>query len=79
MIKTSEQFQSVATVIAQLRPAMQADGGDVELVSVEDGIVCVKLKGTCLACPSSNLTIKHGIERTLKEKLSWVIEVVRVS
>lgn len=78
MIKTSEKFESVATVIAQLRPAMQADGGDVELVSVEEGIICVRLQGTCLACPSSNLTIKHGIERTLKEKLPWVMEVVRV-
>jgi Fe-S cluster biogenesis protein NfuA len=78
MIKSPKQFQSVETIIAKLRPAMQADGGDVELVSVEDGIIYVRLQGTCLACPSSNLTVKHGIERTLKEHLPWVVEVVRV-
>lgn len=71
-------FQSIALTLESLRPAMQADGGDVELVSVEGGVVSVILKGTCLSCPSAGLTMKHGIERTLKEKIPEVIEVVRL-
>ena len=68
----------VQQALAHIRPAMQADGGDIELVSVEDGTVSVRLRGTCLVCPSASLTIKQGIERTLREKLPWVITVVRV-
>jgi Fe-S cluster biogenesis protein NfuA len=68
----------VCEVIELLRPAMNADGGDVELISIEGGVVSVRLKGTCLVCPSSSLTIKHGIESTLREHLPWVKEVVRV-
>jgi Fe-S cluster biogenesis protein NfuA len=70
--------QSVTSALESLRPAMQADGGDVELVSVEDGVVSVRLKGTCLSCPSSSLTMKHGVERTLKEKIPEVVKVVRL-
>ena len=68
----------VAEALGRLRPAMQADGGDVELISVEDGVVYVKLRGTCLLCPSASMTIKHGLERTLRQWLPWVTEVVRV-
>ncbi len=68
----------VQQALDHIRPAMQADGGDIELVSVEDGLVSVRLRGTCLACPSASLTMKQGIERTLREKLPWVITVVRV-
>jgi len=78
-METSEKLQKIESILASLRPAMQADGGDVNLVSVEEGVVSVRLQGTCLACPSSSLTIKHGIERTLKEQLPWIVEVVRVS
>lgn len=60
----------VQQVLDHIRTAMQADGGDIELVSVEDGMVSVRLRGTCLACPSASLTMKQGIERTLREKLS---------
>jgi len=71
-------LQSVASTLETLRPAMQADGGDVELIACEDGVVSVKLRGTCLVCPSASLTLKHGIERTLKEKIPGIIKVVRV-
>lgn len=74
----NKQIEEVEAVIAKLRPAMQADGGDVELVSVEEGTIKIKLKGTCLACPSSGLTLKLGIERTLKQHLPWVTGVFRV-
>lgn len=69
---------NVCEALNSLRPAMQADGGDVELVSVDGGVITVRLKGTCLACPSANLTLKYGIERTLKGSFSWVEEVIRV-
>lgn len=70
-----DQVQEVLNVI---RPSLQADGGDVELVDVKDGIVSVKLKGACAGCPMSTMTLKKGIERFLKEKISSVKEVVAV-
>jgi len=68
----------VQCVLDALRPAMQADGGDVDLISVEGGVVSVRLRGTCLVCPSASLTVKHGVERTLRQNLPWVTEVLRV-
>ena len=70
-----EEVQDALNVI---RPSLQADGGDVELVDVKDGIVSVKLKGACAGCPMSTMTLKRGIERFLKEKVSGVKEVVSV-
>jgi len=70
-----DQVQEVLNII---RPSLQADGGDVELVDVKDGIVSVKLKGACTGCPMSTMTLKRGIERFLKEKLTGVKEVVSV-
>jgi Fe-S cluster biogenesis protein NfuA len=71
--------EEVTRALRTLRPAMQADGGDVELVSIENGVVLIRLRGACLACPSAGLTMRLGIERTLKECLPWVVDVVRVS
>ena len=71
-------LMQVQAVLERLRGAMQVDGGNVELVSVVDGIVAVKLVGTCVHCPSASLTLKFGIERVLKQELTWVNEVVRV-
>jgi Fe-S cluster biogenesis protein NfuA len=70
-----DQVQEVLNVI---RPSLQADGGDVELVDVKDGIVSVRLKGACAGCPMSTMTLKNGIERFLKEKLPAVKEVKSV-
>ncbi len=71
--------QQVQEVLELIRPALQADGGDVELVDVsDDGIVSVRLTGACGSCPMSTMTLKMGIERTLKEKLPEVKEVVQV-
>jgi len=71
--------EQVLAVLEQIRPALQADGGDVELVDVsEDGVVSVRLKGACGSCPMSTMTLKMGIERTLKEKVPGVKEVVQV-
>jgi len=72
-------IEDVKKVLDVIRPALQADGGDVELVEVgTDGVVKVKLVGACGHCPMSTMTLKMGIERTLKEKVPGVTEVVSV-
>lgn len=71
--------EEVLKVLEQVRPALQADGGDVELVDVTDtGTVKVRLKGACGSCPMSTMTLKMGIERAMKEKVPGVKEVVQV-
>lgn len=71
--------KEVQDVLDQIRPGLQADGGDVELIEVTDeGIVKVRLVGACHGCPMSTLTLKNGIERTLKKKIPEVKEVVAV-
>ncbi len=71
--------EQVQEVLELIRPALQADGGDVELVDVtDDGIVSVRLTGACGSCPMSTMTLKMGIERTLTEKIPQVKEVVQV-
>ena len=68
----------VQSVLDNIRPSLRADGGDVELVDVKDGIVSVKLKGACAGCPMSTMTLKNGIERILKQELSDIKEVIAV-
>lgn len=71
--------EKVQKVIEEIRPALQADGGDVSLVEVgEDGVVKVRLTGACGGCPMSQMTLKMGIERRLKEKVPEVTSVVSV-
>ncbi|ADM71705.1 NifU family protein [Paenibacillus sp. SEL3] len=73
-----QMYDEVADVLDKLRPFLQRDGGDVELVDVEDGIVKLKLVGACGSCPSSTITLKAGIERALLEEVDGVQEVVQV-
>ncbi len=69
----------VAAVIDLLRPALQNDGGDVELVDVDDsGVVSVRLQGACMGCPAAGMTLSLGIERNLKEQIPEVTRVVSV-
>ncbi len=70
--------KKVEAALALIRPALQADGGDVKLVDVVDGKVTVKLIGACGGCPMATMTLKQGIERTLKEKVPGVKEVIAV-
>ena len=70
--------EKVQEVLDKIRPNLQADGGDVELVDVTDGIVKVRLQGACKGCPMSQMTLKMGIERLLKEQIPEVKEVVSV-
>ena len=71
--------EKVTEFIDKVRPALQRDGGDVELVEVlEDGTVKVRLTGACAGCPMSKLTLKNGIERLLKQEVPGVKEVVSI-
>ncbi len=64
--------EEVEKALAKVRPALQADGGDVELVDVRDGIVSVRLTGACGGCPMSQMTLKAGIERAIKEAVPGI-------
>ncbi len=70
--------EQVQEVLNKLRPFLQRDGGDVELVDIEDGIVKVRLTGACGSCPSSTITLKAGIERALLEEVPGVKEIEQV-
>lgn len=70
--------EKVEEVLNKIRPALQADGGDVELVDVIDGVVSVRLKGACGGCPMSQMTLKMGIERLLKKEIPEIKSVVAV-
>ena len=70
--------QKVEAVLNQIRPGLVADGGNVELVDVSDGIVKLRLTGACGGCPMASVTLKHGIEWELKEQLPEIREVVAV-
>ncbi|MDI6784871.1 MAG: NifU family protein [bacterium] len=66
----------VAAVIEKIRPALQADGGDIELVDVTDGSVKVKLTGACGHCPMSQLTLRNYVEQIIKQEVPEIKEVV---
>jgi Fe-S cluster biogenesis protein NfuA len=70
--------EKVEAALAKIRPALQADGGDVVLVGVDKGVVKVSLKGACAGCPVATMTLKQGIERVLKEEIPEVKEVIAV-
>jgi len=70
--------EKVEAALSKIRPALQADGGDVELVDVSEGVVKLRLTGACGGCPMSTLTLRAGIERVLKEQVPEVNEVVAV-
>jgi len=70
----------VTKVIDLIRPAVQSDGGDIEFVNVTDeGIVQIRMHGACVGCPSSDMTLRIGIERTLKQRIPEIDRVVAVS
>ena len=70
--------EQVTEALDKIRPSLQADGGDVEFVYVMDGIVKVRLKGSCAGCPMSTMTLKNGIERYLKQAIPDVKSVESV-
>jgi len=70
--------EKIEEVLNKIRPMLQADGGDVEFVDIEDGVVKVRLKGACAGCPMSQMTLKNGVERLLKEQIPEVESVESV-
>jgi Fe-S cluster biogenesis protein NfuA len=70
--------EKVEAALNKIRPMLQRDGGNVELIDVEDGIVKVRLQGACAGCPMSQMTIKNGSERLLKQEIPEVKSVVPV-
>ncbi len=68
--------EKVVAALDKIRPALKADGGDVELVDVKDGVVTVRLTGACAGCPMSIMTLKNGIERIVKQEVPEVKEVI---
>jgi len=70
--------EKVEKVLDKIRPSLMADGGNVELVDVEDGKVKVRLTGACSGCPMSQMTLKMGIERLLKQEIPEIKEVIAV-
>ncbi len=70
--------EKVAAALEKARPALQADGGDVELVDVKDGVVTVRLTGACGGCPMSAMTLKMGVERVVREEVPEIKELVAV-
>jgi Fe-S cluster biogenesis protein NfuA len=77
-LEEQEMLDQVQVVLDKLRPFLLRDGGDCELVDVEDGIVKLRLLGACGSCPSSTITLKAGIERALLEEVPGVVEVEQV-
>ncbi|MCP3760827.1 NifU family protein [Domibacillus sp. A3M-37] len=79
-MQTQEQeiYGEVQEVLDKLRPFLLRDGGDCELVDIEDGIVKLRLLGACGSCPSSTITLKAGIERALLEEVPGIVEVEQV-
>lgn len=71
--------EKVESALQQVRPNLQADGGDVELVDVVDGVVKVRLKGACHGCPMAAMTLQMGIERFLKKEVPEVAAVEGVN
>ena len=67
--------EKVQEALDKIRPMLQADGGDVELVDIEDGVVKVRLQGACAGCPMSQMTLKNGIEKILKKEIPEVKSV----
>jgi Fe-S cluster biogenesis protein NfuA len=64
--------ENVEKALQKIRPALQADGGDIELIDVRDGVVRVKLTGACGDCPMSQMTLKQGVEKVLREEVPEV-------
>ena len=76
---TRDLRQRVQDVLDLIRPAVQGDGGDVELVDIDpQGVVQVRFHGACIGCPSSNLTLQHGIERNICDTVPEVTRVIAV-
>lgn len=73
--------QEIERIVSAIRPAIQADQGDIELIDVDEsrGVITIELQGACVTCPASTQTLKDGIERIMKERVPGVTEVVETN
>lgn len=71
-------IEKIQAVLDEIRPALQADGGDVEFIDYKDGIVLVRMQGACGNCPMSLMTLKQGIETRMKERIPEVVSVEQI-
>ncbi|RAX54906.1 hypothetical protein CCY99_01825 [Helicobacter sp. 16-1353] len=74
-----ELISPVESILNQLRPSIMLDGGNITLVEIKDGKVFVRLEGACKGCPSSNITLKDGIERQLRRDIHPDLEVISIN
>ena len=70
--------EKIEEALGHIKPLLQADGGDVELIDVNEGVVRVKLTGACGCCPMATMTLRNGVERILKEEVPEIKEVVAI-
>ena len=78
MDKTDPIYQKVEKALENVRPYLQADGGDVELVDIEDNVVKVKLKGMCFGCPMAQMTLTQGVQKAIKKEAPKIERVEQV-
>ena len=71
-------IDKIQEVLDEIRPTLQADGGDVEFIDFNDGVVLVRMKGACGNCPMSMMTLKQGIEARMKAKIPEVLSVEQI-
>ncbi len=71
-------IDKIEAVLDEIRPTLQADGGDVEFIDFNDGVVLVRMKGACGNCPMSMMTLKQGIEARMKAKIPEVLSVEQI-
>lgn len=71
-------LHKISSVLEQVRPNIQMDGGDIEFVKFEDGIVYIRMSGACIGCPAAIYTLKMGIEERIKEQVPEVLEVMSI-
>ncbi|GGE87347.1 Fe-S cluster biogenesis protein NfuA, 4Fe-4S-binding domain [Chishuiella changwenlii] len=74
-----EKYSEVQKALAEIRPFLNSDGGDIELISVEDNIVKVRLTGACTSCSVNQMTLKSGVEMTIKKYVPEIVSVINVS
>ena len=74
-----EKYLAVEKALAEIRPFLNSDGGDIELLSVENNIVRVRLTGACIACSVNQMTLKSGVEMTIKKYVPEIVQVINVS
>lgn len=77
-LSDEDLYERVAEIVAEVRPFIQSDGGDIELLKVEDNVVYVNLSGACVGCPSSMVTLKQGVEVRIREDLPQIESVEMV-